>query len=450
VSDVAPAWTQLLSWGRGPATRSLRSQPRSQESLRAALLADNPRGLIPRGSGRSYGDACLNDGGAVADMRGFDYVSSFDESTGDLECGAGVTIAALMQRFLPLGFIPPVCPGTGFVTLGGAIANDAHGKNHHGVGSTGDVVSGFDLLTPDGAQVAVTRESNPELFAATIGGIGLTGIVNNVRMRLQRVPGNAVSVTERRMRDLDEFIEALASAEASNAHTVGWIDSLARGRALGRGVLEVANPVESPARVDGTRRLRIPIDFPSWILNRYSVAAFNELYFRRVPAGGRTRTVQLGRFLFPLDALLDWNRMYGRAGVYQFQCVVPHATAREALRRLMDRATRSGAASFLAVLKTLGRSGSGMLSFPMPGFSLALDFPRGPATAALIVGLHDIAIEHGGRVYLAKDATLTPERFRDMYPRVAEFTAVLRRIDPAGRMRSDMGRRLGLVTSEWG
>lgn len=409
-------------------------------------MADHPRGFIARGCGRSYGDACLNDGGTVADVRGLDQVLAFDENTGELECGAGMTIAAIIDRFLPQGFVPPVCPGTGFVTMGGAIANDAHGKNHHQVGSTGDVVTGFDLLTPDGALVQVTRTSNPELFAATVGGIGLTGVVSTVRMRLQRVPGNAVTVTERRIRDLDEFIEALTSAESANSHTVGWIDSLARGRHLGRGVLEVANMATTMMQSGATRRLRIPTDFPAWVLNRYSVAAFNELYFRRVPAGGRTRTVRLERFLFPLDALHDWNRMYGRSGVYQFQCVVPRAMAREALHRLMDSATRSGAASFLAVLKTLGSHGAGMFSFPMPGFSLALDFAKAPETARLIERLHDITIEHGGRVYLAKDATLTPQRFRAMYPRVAEFTAVLGRIDPEGRMRSDMARRLGLAT----
>lgn len=445
---TAPAWTPLRSWGGGPGTRSLWVQPASLQALRDSMLAHNPRGFIPRGCGRSYGDACLNDGGTVADMRGFDQVSAFDASTGDLECGAGLTIAALMQRFLPLGFAPPVCPGTAFVTLGGAVANDAHGKNHHRVGSTGDVISGFDLLTPDGALKQVTRESDPELFAATVGGIGLTGVISAVRMRLQRAQGNAVDVTERRVRDLDEFIEVLADAERSNVHTVGWIDSLARGADLGRGIIEVANPTTAPTRVHGARRLRVPLDFPPWILNRYSVGAFNALYYRRVPAQGRTRTVPLERFLFPLDALLDWNRMYGRQGVYQFQCVVPHASAREALIRLMDIATRSGAASFLAVLKTLGRDGLGMLSFPMPGFSLALDFPRRPATTRLIERLHAVALDHGGRVYLAKDATLTPAHFRAMYPRVAEFTRVLRRIDPDGRMRSDMARRLGLLAEQ--
>jgi decaprenylphospho-beta-D-ribofuranose 2-oxidase len=441
------ASTLMRSWGRAHSTRSHLSHPASMESLRDALLSDNPGGFIARGCGRSYGDVCLNDGGAVADVRGLDQVAAFDSNSGDLECGAGMTIATMVQRFLPEGFMPPVCPGTSFVTLGGAIANDVHGKNHHRVGSFGDVISGFDLLTPEGRIVNVTPGSQSELFRATVGGIGLTGIITMVRMRLERVPDNGVSVTERRVRNLDEFIDSLIAAETSHTHAVGWIDSLARGSALGRGILEVADPFQGPLPERVPRRLRVPMDFPGWLLNRYSVATFNTLYFRRVSSRGRTRTMRLERFLFPLDALLDWNRMYGRQGFYQFQCVVPHAAAREALVRLMDCATGSHAASFLAVIKTLSRNGQGMLSFPMPGLSLALDFPRRRETVLLMHRLHDITLKYGGRVYLAKDATLTPDRFREMYPQAAEFTAVLRRVDPRGRMRSDMARRLALLQS---
>ena len=441
----APVVAQLGSWGRTHRTRSACWRPVSEGALFAAMQADHRGGLIARGCGRSYGDACLNDAGDVIDMRGLTEVTHFDADTGDIECGAGLTIHDLLRRFLPLGFAPPMCPGTGFVTLGGLIANDVHGKNHHRVGSAGDIVTGFDLIMPSGEAVQVSRASHPELFAATIGGIGLTGVISRVRMRLRRTPSNAMRVEGHRVRGLDEFMDALSAAEASHEHSVGWIDTLARGRSLGRGILELGDPAPEPVQRRGPPTLRMPFDLPGWVLNRQSVGAFNALYYRRVPRRGRTRNVRVERFLFPLDSLRGWNRMYGRRGVYQFQCVVPHSEARRALHRLMDTATASGAASFLAVIKTLSRHGHGLLSFPMPGFTLAMDFPRRPDSTRLIHELHDIVIAHGGRVYLAKDALLTPERFRAMYPRAAEFLSFVRRIDPRSTMRSDMARRLGLV-----
>jgi decaprenylphospho-beta-D-ribofuranose 2-oxidase len=420
-------------------------RPTNEGALFAAIQAEHRSGVIARGCARSYGDACLNDGGDVIDTRGLTEVTRFDADTGDLECGAGLTIHDLLHRFLPLGFAPAMCPGTAFVTLGGLIANDVHGKNHHRVGSAGDIVTEFDLIVPSGELIRVSRASQRELFAATVGGIGLTGIISRVRMRLRRIPSNAMRVEEHRVRGLDEFMDALSAAETTHEHSVGWIDTLARGRSLGRGILELGDPAPEPVRRRGLPTLRLPMDLPGWVLSRRSVGAFNAWYYRRVPRRGRTRNVHVERFLFPLDSLRGWNRLYGRRGVYQFQCVVPHSDARRALHRLMDAATASGSASFLAVIKTLSRQGRGLLSFPMPGFTLAMDFPRRPDTTRLIHQLHDIVIAHGGRVYLAKDALLTPERFRAMYPGGAEFVSLLRRIDPRCTMRSDMARRLGLM-----
>jgi decaprenylphospho-beta-D-ribofuranose 2-oxidase len=421
-------------------------RPDSADAARAVLRDDAGKGAIAYGCGRSYGDPCLNDGGTVLDMRALNEVYSFDDDTGDLDCGAGYTLDALMRRFVPLGFASPMCPGTAFVTLGGLIANDVHGKNHHRVGSMGDIVHSFDLVLPHGDSVTVARDTEPDLFAATLGGIGLTGIITRVRMRLRRIPSNAVDVEELPVRDLDGFIERLIESRTSHEHTVGWIDTLARGAAMGRGVLERANASTQPAKRGAPPRIPVPMQFPEWVLNRYTVAAFNEGYFRRIPRGGRRRVLGLSRFLFPLDSLLHWNRMYGPRGVYQFQCVLPYASAREGLVRLMESVTRSAAGSFLSVIKTMDATGAGMLSFPIPGFSLAMDFPRRAETGTLIRRLHDIVIAHGGRVYLAKDANLTPEQFRAMYPRVEELVCVRRRIDPEQRMRSDMARRLGLVT----
>ena len=409
------------------------------------LRADLPRGVIARGCGRSYGDPCLNDRGDVADLSAMADVIRFDEQTGDLECGAGFTLDALMRRFVPAGFASPMCPGTSFVTMGGLVANDVHGKNHHRVGSMGDLLTGFDLLTPDGSLVNVTEATYPELFAATVGGVGLTGIITRVRFRLRRVPSNAVDCEERRVRDLDEFIEALLEARATHEHNVGWIDTISRGSRMGRGILELANPSPVDVKGPGQPRLLVPFSFPDWILNRYSVGAFNDFYFHRTPKGGRRGPVRLQKFLFPLDSLLHWNRMYGRSGVYQFQCVLPYTVARGGLVRLMDEVTRSAAGSFLSVIKTLDAVGRGMLSFPMPGFTLAMDFPRRAETGRLVRRLYEIVIEHGGRVYLAKDANLTPDMFHAMYPRAKAFASAIRRLDPDTVMQSDMARRLGLV-----
>jgi decaprenylphospho-beta-D-ribofuranose 2-oxidase len=401
--------------------------------------------VIARGCGRSYGDPCLNDRGDVIDLTRMNDVIHFDDTTGDLECGAGLTIDELMRRFVPAGFASPMCPGTSFVSMGGLIANDVHGKNHHRVGSMGDLVTGFDLVTPDGTTIHVTEATNPGLFAATVGGVGLTGIITRVRMRLRRIPSNAVDCEERRIRDLDEFIDALLATRSTHEHSVGWIDTISRGRRMGRGILELANPSAIGVKRSGPPRIPVPFPFPEWVLNRHSVAAFNEFYFRRTPAAGRQRSIRLEKFLFPLDSLLNWNRMYGQRGVFQFQCVLPYAMARQGLLQLMDMVTRSAAGSFLSVIKTLDAAGRGMLSFPIPGFTLAMDFPQRSETSALVRRLYDIVIDHGGRVYLAKDANLTPEQFRAMYPRAPEFALAIRRVDPNAMMRSDMARRLGLL-----
>jgi decaprenylphospho-beta-D-ribofuranose 2-oxidase len=328
------------------------------------------------------------------------------------------------------------------VTMGGAVANDVHGKNHHRSGSFGEHVEWIDLLLPDGTPRRITPSSDPELFAATLGGIGLTGVILGLQQRLARVPSNAIELREIRLPDLDAFLERLDATEREYPHAVGWIDAITRGRAMGRGILELGRPAPSGVREPRGVHADIPFDLPSWTLNPYTVQAFNSAYYHRVPRGGRTRTIHVSRFLFPLDALQNWNRMYGRRGVYQFQCVVPFAEGRRAIIELMEEVVRSRGASFLAVLKSMGRAGRGMLSFPMPGFTLALDFPRRAATRSLIERLQDIALKYRGRVYLAKDACLSADQLPPMYPELERFRSVLRRIDPERRMQSDMSRRL--------
>jgi decaprenylphospho-beta-D-ribofuranose 2-oxidase len=436
----------VTGWGRSSTAAVEACRPERIAEAHRALGQVGGEGIIAHGSGRSYGDAALNDGGRVMLTRRLDRVLAFDPSTGDLAVEPGVTFADLLKIFLPRGFLVPVTPGTAFATLGGAVANDVHGKNHDRTGGFGDHVQWLDLLLPSGEELRVSPSERPDLFAATIGGIGLTGIILAVALRLQRVPSPAVTVAERRIGDLDGFLAAFAEHRATATYSVGWIDALARGRSLGRGILELAEPAQTagaaaPAKA---RTRRVPVDLPGFVLNPASVALFNEAYYRRVPAAGRERLLPYEKFLYPLDAIRDWNRIYGRRGFYQFQCVLPDEAAPRGLRALLEAISAARGASFLAVLKTLGGEGRGHLSFPLRGHTLALDFPRGAGTDELMARLERLTLDHGGRIYLAKDACLSAAGFAAMYPKLDVFRAVLREIDPQGRMTSGMARRLNI------
>jgi decaprenylphospho-beta-D-ribofuranose 2-oxidase len=432
----------LGGWGRAPLAASGAFRPERLGELRAALVKTVATGVLARGGGRSYGDQALNSGGHVVLTERLDRVLAFDPATGLLVAEPGLTFEALLRLFLPRGWLVPVSPGTGFATLGGAVANDVHGKNHDRVGSFGDHVAWLELLLADGSQRRVSPEQDPALFHATIGGMGLTGIVTALALRLMAVPSNAVDVAARRLDDLDGFMAALAEARTRAFYSVGWIDALARGRRLGRGILETAEPAPEGLRAAPKDPRRVPVDFPGFALNRLSVGLFNEAYYRRVPAAGRTRREPVAQFLYPLDGLRDWNRIYGKRGFHQFQCVIPDADAPRGIRQLLETVSNAGAASFLAVLKTLGGEGRGLLSFPLRGFTLALDLPRRAGTPALFARLEHITLDHGGRIYLAKDALLSADGFARMYPKLDEFRRVLRAVDPHGRFTSDMARRL--------
>ncbi|MGV3709724.1 MAG: FAD-binding protein [Gemmatimonas sp.] len=440
--------TALTAWGNSSHTNSELLSAATGDDVRAWLATTRnelgARGVIARGHGRSYGDQCLNNEGRVIQTLALNQIRAFDRDTGVLVCDAGGSFADIMQHCLPHGWMPAVCPGTAIVTMGGALANDVHGKNQHHAGTFTDHVDWFDLALPDGTLERVTRASNPALFDATSGGIGLTGVILALQVRLRRIRSNALQLTETRVANLASFLEQLPNASVANEYAVGWIDGLKSGGVMGRGVLETAMTLDADVSAPPQRSLNWPVQTPPFVLNRFSVGAFNALYYHRIPQTGRRRTIHVNKFLYPLDAVLNWNRLYGKPGVYQFQCGMPLDSAREGLTRVMAEATRSRSASFLAVIKYMGRNGTGALSFTMPGFSLALDFPRRPDTFALMRRLHEIVKEFGGRVYLAKDACITAADFRAMYPRHAEFHTFLRRIDPDARMQSDMSRRLGL------
>ena len=435
---------QITGWGRTSQAEVRATRPERPRDIDAALAEGKSGGLLARGGGRAYGDAALNGGGHVMLTRRLDRLLAFDPASGELVCEPGVTFADLLDVFLPRGFIPPANPGTSFATVGGAVAADVHGKNHDRHGSFGDHVRWFELLLADGTTQRVSPESDPELFAATIGGMGLTGILRAVCFRMLPGASHNVAVRERRMASLDHFLTAFADVRETATFSVGWIDALARGSALGRGILETAEFAPGAAAGPPRRARAVPFDLPASLLNRWTIGAFNAAYYRRVPQAGRARARPFREFLYPLDSIHDWNRIYGRRGFYQFQAVVPDTAAPAALRQMLDMISSAGRASFLAVLKTLGRPGRGLLSFPLRGHTLALDFPRVAGIEALLERLAAVAVEHGGRVYLAKDALLTPAQFRVMYRDLPRFEAVLERVDPRGVFISDQARRLGL------
>ena len=402
-----------------------------------------PGTVLPYGLGRSYGDCCLNDGGAVLLTRGLDRLIGFDRVAGVLRAEAGVTLDEVLRLVVPENWFPPVMPGTRFVTLGGAVANDVHGKNHHVDGTLGRHLLRFELLRSDGRRLVASPGQHPEWFAATVGGLGLTGLITWVEIQLRRVAGPVIRQDVIPFRGLDEFLELSRGAGQGRRYSMAWLDVLARGRSLGRGVFTCGDhwtDADGPLPARTTpRRHRMPLDLPGWALNRASVWAFNQAYSWSHRNRRMGSAVHYEPFFFPLDAILDWNRIYGRRGFLQYQCVVPVEPDPAPARAILDRVAVSGAASFLAVLKMFGDLPSpGMLSFPRPGLTIALDFPiRDEGTFRLCDDLDAIVREAGGAVYPAKDARMSAGAFQSFYPRIDEFR---RFVDPA--FSSSLWRRL--------
>ena len=443
----------LSGWGRYPALDCRLERLRRREDLPGLLHRGAT--LIARGNGRSYGDAALNPELTLS-MRAMNRMRAFDAGTGRLDCEAGVLLADLLETFVPRGWFPPVVPGTRLVTVGGMIAADVHGKNHHRDGTFGAHVESLTLAGADGAIRECSREENADLFRATLGGMGLTGVILSARFRLRPIETAFVMAETRAARDLDETM-ALFEASRDWPHSVAWIDCLARGAGLGRAVMTRGAFMERGALPPGLAsdplclaragKLRVPADVPSALLNRVSIGIFNELCYRRGRGRARSgaRPVHFDRFFFPLDRIEAWNRLYGRRGFVQYQCVLPKGESEAGVAALLERVAASGQGSFLGVLKLFGPAGEGLMSFPMEGYTLALDFPVRNGTAALLDGLDEITHRHGGRVYLAKDARCAPERVREGYPRLGAFEAV--RAEAAGalpRFASALSRRLAL------
>ncbi|MGW7239161.1 FAD-binding protein [Streptomyces sp. NPDC054804] len=455
-AESAPPGTtvSVTGWGRTAPTAARLIRPRTYQEAANAIRSCGERGGIARGLGRAYGDAAQNAGGAVLDMTGLDRIHAIDADGGTLLCDAGVSLHRLTEVLLPLGWFVPVTPGTRQVTVGGAIGADIHGKNHHVSGSFSRHVLSFELLTADG-QVRTVSRGTP-LFDATAGGMGLTGVILTATIRLLPVETSYMTVDTERATDLDDLMHRLTTTDHRYRYSVAWIDLLARGVATGRAVLTRGDHAPREALGEDSRAGRAPLAFrprrlpaapafvPEGLLGRTSVGLFNELWYRKAP---RARTGQLQRisaFFHPLDGVPHWNRVYGRGGFVQYQFVVGYGQE-DALRRIVARISERRCPSFLAVLKRFGDADPGWLSFPLPGWTLALDIPAAlPGLGVFLDELDEEVAGAGGRVYLAKDARLRPDLLAAMYPRLADFRALRAELDPRGVFVSDLSRRLGL------
>ena len=413
------------SWGRYP---KLTASVRPLNWINDFPISDknHPTTQLPVGMGRSYGDVCLLQGGTLLATRGLNRLLSFDDRTGLLQCESGVTLAEILTFAVPRGWFLPVTPGTKYVTVGGAIANDIHGKNHHVAGTFGCHVPLFELLRSDGTRLLCTPTSNADWFAATIGGLGLTGLISWAEIQLRPIVSRNIRYEGIKFHGVDEFLE-LSSFGSRAEYSVAWIDCISRGKNFARGIYMMGDHSELPDPLLPTPepRLSVPFDFPGWALSHPAMRVFNELYYRKQLRRHVSTLVDYEPFFYPLDKVLHWNRIYGHRGFLQFQCVVPFADGRVSIQQILHAIADSGLGSFLAVLKVMGDPPSpGLMSFPAPGITLALDIPiRSDITFRLFDRLAEMTRDAGGKLYPAKDACMTAAQFQSFYPQWRQFSA---------------------------
>ncbi len=450
-----PPLTRLTGWGRTAASGASLLPVSTANIARSADMA-RQRGALVRGLGRSYGDAAQNGGGLVMRLAGSAGEAMLDEAKHEVTVGGGVSIDDLLRVLVPRGFFVPVTPGTRFVTIGGAIASDIHGKNHHGEGSFGHHVRRISLLLADGSTAELSPTLRSDLFWATIGGMGLTGVVLEATIHVWPIETSRCIVDTTRAHDLDHILTMMEEGDHRYRYAVAWIDLMAKGRHLGRSILSrgdhaTADQLTGPA-LDAPRAysprilVSVPPIVPISVVNRLSIKVFNELWFRKAPLYRTAELQTIPQYFHPLDMVGSWNRLYGPAGFVQYQILVPFGEE-DALRRVIERLASSGAASFVTVLKRFGAANPAPLSFPAPGWTLTLDIPA--STGGLSTMLHQldhVVLDAGGRHYMAKDSHTTPQAIKRGYPRLAEWQAIRNQADPNGRWQSDLGRRLGLIT----
>jgi FAD/FMN-containing dehydrogenase len=441
--------TRLSGWGANRYADCALAEPENEAQLLAAL---DRRGSIARGLGRSYGDAATNQDRQVLGMTRFDRILAFDETTGTLTCEAGVSLALILQLFAPRGFFPMVTPGTKFVTIGGCIANDVHGKGHHAHGSFSSCVEELTILLASGELLRASRSENADLFWATFGGMGLLGVVVSAVIRLRPVETTYFSQRAIPVAGLEAMLGVLGEQDHVLPYSVATLDVMASGAHLGRGVVAVgdhARRAELPAalardplRVSGAPRLTIPVNLPEFSLNRLSIRLLNALIMQV-----QARSKAFGHydgFVYPLDVLAHWNRGYGRRGFTQYQFVIPVADGLRRMREILGTILAAGELPFLNVLKRFGEASGGVLSFPRPGYTFAIDFPIRNGTQALLKQLDRLVLDAGGRVYLGKDSFLDAATFRAMYPEIDRFLETKAKYDPQNVFTSDLARRVGL------
>ena len=433
--------TELHGWGRYPRLDAQVASPLS--NMQCATVVQNAAPLIARGLGRSYGDSAL--ASQVLCTSHLDHFHAFDASSGLLTCAAGVSLDAILRTFVPQGWFLPVTPGTRFVTVGGAIASDVHGKNHHLEGTFSAHLRRITVLLGNGECVFASSTENAALFHATCGGMGLTGVILSAVVQLKPIRASDIIETTIKAPNLDAVLAAF-DAHADSTYSVAWIDCLARGASLGRSLLMLGeHATDGALTVQSKSPKPVPFDLPAALLNRVSVHAFNTLYYGRVRQAKSTRRIPFEPFFYPLDALSDWNRLYGKAGFVQYQFVLPKAAGVAGLREALALIAQSGRGSFLAVLKVFGAANANPLSFPTAGYTLALDFKAEPAVFALLNALDRVVLHHGGRLYLTKDARMTEATFKASYPRWSEFEHVRASWHAHGKFASAQSRRLGLL-----
>ncbi len=443
----------LTGWGRTRPGMSSRLELPANSDWPAMLKALSASGVISRGLGRSYNDAAQLSGGSFIDTTVWNHVLHFDASTGVLLVEAGASLDQLMREFSEAGFFMPVTPGTRHITIGGAIACDVHGKNHHRDGSFTDHVLSIELATPSGT-LNLSRTENSELFFATCGGMGLTGIILNAAIRLIPIESSYMKVDTQRAKNIDEVMSLMEADDYKYQYSVAWLDSMARGTSLGRAVLTRADHAKledlsdrqltTPLEFKPSTLLSAPDIFPSGIMNTLTTRAFNELWYLKAPRRQMGTIQHATSFFHPLDGVDNWNRIYGPRGFVQYQFAVP-LSGEETVKNSLELLVRHKAGSFLTVLKRFGRSNDGLMSFPLEGWTLALDLPVGSASLpGLFDRLDEMVISAGGRVYLAKDARVSKTNLKLMYPQFDHFREVVNSVNPSRIIRSDLSKRLGI------